>query len=126
MSQSKSESGGTSNAARFRFYSVEELTELPDPVWLIEPILSKGGLAELYGDIGKGKSFVALHWALSLSAGLVESTTHSGLLDVIYVCAEGGRGIKKRIAAWGARHPNADLSSFRVLPLPVDMLSKKM
>ena len=111
--------------ARFRFYSVEELDELPDPEWLIEPILPKGGLAELYGEIGKGKSFVALHWALSLTAGLVESTTHSGPLDVIYVCAEGGRGIKKRIAAWGARHPNADLSKFRVLPLPVDMLSAK-
>ncbi len=43
--------------------------------------------------------------------------------DVVYIYAEGARGLKKRIAAWRAKHPDADLGRFKVLPRPLDMLS---
>jgi len=120
-----SQSGDTGDAARFRLYSLDELYEIPDPEWLIKPILPRGSLVELYGKSGNGKSFVALDWGLSLSAGLIQSSANPDPLHVIYICAEGGRGIKKRIKAWLARHPDANRSKFWFLPQPVNMLHDK-
>ncbi len=55
---------------RFRLYSVEDLEELPDPAWLLEGVLPEGGLVELYGPPGAGKSFLSLDWGLSVAAGV--------------------------------------------------------
>ncbi len=95
---------------RFTLYSVKDLEELPDPAWLIEDLLPEGGLAELYGKPGVGKSFLSLDWALSLAAGVPWLGRPLNQADVVYVSAEGGRGLKKRIAAWRTEHPEADLS----------------
>ncbi len=110
---------------RFKLYTVKDLEELPDPAWLLEDLLPEGGLAELYGKPGAGKSFLSLDWALSLAAGVPWLGRPLNQADVVYVSAEGGRGLKKRIAAWRTEHPEADLSRFRAILAPVDMLDPK-
>lgn len=83
------------------FYTTKELLELPSPCWLIRHILPETGLSLLFGPPGEGKSFVALDWALSISTGipwLGEYPVKQG--HVVYIAAEGGQGIKKRVAAW--------------------------
>lgn len=80
---------------------------------------------ELYGPPGVGKSFLVLDWALSIASGVQWLGHRLGKGDVVFVCAEGGRGLKKRIAAWREKHPGAGLSRFRVLPQPLDMLDGK-
>ena len=110
---------------RFILYSVEELESLPEPAWLIESVLPQGALAELYGKPGVGKSFLSLDWALSLAAGVPWLGHPLKQADVVYVSAEGGTGLKKRIAAWRTEHPEADLSRFRAILAPVDMLDPK-
>ena len=83
------------------FYSTDELLRLPNQSWLIHRLLPGTGLSLLYGPPGEGKSFVALDWALSVSTGrpwLGKFPAKHG--HVVYIAAEGGRGIKKRVAAW--------------------------
>ncbi len=55
---------------RFTLYSVKDLEDLPDPAWLLEGLLPEGGLAELYGKPGVGKSFLSLDWGLSVAADM--------------------------------------------------------
>ena len=112
-------------AGTLKLYTVEDLDALPDPTWRIEDLIPESGLVELYGPPGVGKSFLVLDWALSIASGVQWLEHKLGEGDVVFVCAEGGRGLKKRIAAWREKHPGADLSGFRVLPQPLDMLDGK-
>ncbi len=110
---------------RFTLFSVEDLEHLPDPAWLIDDLLPEGSLAELYGKPGAGKSFLALDWGLSVAAGVPWLGHPLKQADVVYVSAEGGSGLKKRIAAWRTEHSGADLSRFRAILAPVNMLDPK-
>ena len=109
---------------RFKLYSIEELESLPDPEWLIEGILPQAALAELYGQPGVGKSFLALDWALSVAAGVAWQGRALKQGDTVYVSAEGSSGITKRITAWRAKHSDADPGRFWVIPKPVNMLNE--
>lgn len=106
---------------RFKLYSVEELDTLPDPEWLISGLVPQASLAELYGRPEIGKSFLALDWGLCMASGVSWLGRDVAQADVVYVCAEGGRGIKKRIAAWCNQHPGADVRRFKVLPEQLDV-----
>lgn len=84
-----------------KFLSTADLFALPNPKWLVKGLLPDSGLNLLYGPPNEGKSFVALDWALCISTGigwLGEFPTTQG--HVVYIAAEGGRGMRKRAAAW--------------------------
>lgn len=87
-----------------RLYSTKELLTLPPPKWLIENIIPEGGLAGLYGPPESTKSFVAIDLALCVATGMSwhGHAVQSGF--VLYVAAEGGPGIGKRVRAWLAAH----------------------
>ncbi len=80
----------------FSFFDDVEVEQLPDPSWLINPILPEQGLVVLLGPPGIGKSFVALDWALSIKAGQ-EWLGHSLMQgNVLYIAAEGSVRIKRK------------------------------
>ena len=85
---------------RFRLFSVGEILDLRPTDWLIEGIMGDGTQAVLYGPSGEGKSFLALDWALSVAAGRTwfGRQVHRG--PVVYVVAEGGGKIGRRVRAW--------------------------
>jgi KaiC/GvpD/RAD55 family RecA-like ATPase len=84
-----------------RLYSTSELLNLPAPTWLIDGIMPAGGLVGLYGPPGVGKSFVAIDLAMTVSTGLQWLGTYDVERGpVVYVSAEGGAGIGKRVLAW--------------------------
>jgi hypothetical protein len=71
---------------------------------LIEDFLDEGALSVFYGDSGGGKTFGALDMAFHVAAGLDwngKGVKH-GL--VVYIAAEGGKRIKRRIAALKKRY----------------------
>lgn len=76
---------------RFRPWSLEELAALPPPEWLIDEMLPAKGISLMYGPPGCYKSFLALQLGLGLA---MEGR------KVIYIGAEGGRGLELRAAAW--------------------------
>ena len=88
--------------------------------WIIEGVLPKAALGDLFGSSGSGKTFLALDMVAAISEG----TDWRGL-DVVrgrvaYICAEGASGFRKRLRAlklcvnsvWKAR-PQPPASSLR-------------
>jgi hypothetical protein len=92
----------------YQFYDTTELMSLPPQQWLIYKVLPDTGLALLFGPPGEGKSFVALDWALCIATGekwLGKHSVRQG--HVLYIAAEGGGGMKKRVSAWEQLHYGA-------------------
>ncbi len=84
----------------FKLTSISELSALPPPSWLIDKLIEQSVFAVLYGASGEGKSFLALDWALSIATGKPWQGRKVKRGPVVYVVAEGGRNIGKRIKAW--------------------------
>ena len=100
--------------------TTQELLRLPPVKWLLHGIIPEEGYVTLYGAPEGGKSFVALDWAMSISEGKpwlgrVPVTQ----APVIYVAAEGGRGITKRVRAWMRHHQVKDLPAMYFLLNPL-------
>lgn len=87
-----------------RIYSTAELIAMPPPEWLIDGVLPQGGLVTLYGPPGCGKSFIAIDMALSVANGCDwhGHTVRQGY--PLYISAEAGTGIGKRVLAWLSSH----------------------
>ena len=116
--------GQTTQPPRFPLLSFEEILALPDPSWLIDGVIPREAVTQLYGDIGVGKTFVALDMALSIATGTPWlSKYHTDPGHVVYVAAEGHLGIKDRISAWLTYHDKepSDLSNFRSLTQPLPL-----
>jgi hypothetical protein len=78
---------------------------LNDPATqLIQDVLDECGLSVNYGDSGSGKTFVTLDMAFHVGAGLDWNGKKVKHGLVAYVAAEGGRRIKRRIAALQKRY----------------------
>ena len=87
-----------------RLYSTSELLNLPAPQWLIDQIVTENGLVGVFGAPEVGKSFLAIDVALCVATGLPWQghPVHKGF--VLYISAEGGSGIGKRVLAWLLEH----------------------
>ena len=83
----------------------QDVTE-PDTEWLIEGIIPKGAFATLYGQPGSYKSFVALYLAAMLADGrsAFGRRTRPSSKEVVYIAAEGGSGLRKRLDAIESLH----------------------
>lgn len=68
----------------------EVITKPTKPNWLIRDVLEQGVIAMLLGPRGTYKSFIALHWAMSIA---IEGST------VVLISAEGA-GLDRRLRAW--------------------------
>ena len=103
----------------FRLLSVAELEKMPPPEWLVEPLLTVDSQAILFGAPGEGKSFVALSFALAVATGRDWLGHKVKQGPVVYIAAEGGRGIWKRVRAWQKENGIDSVASlFFVLAAP--------
>lgn len=89
----------TSNGP-LRLYSTTELLNMPEPEWLVAGVVPLEGFVALYGQPGAGKSFVAIDLALSVASGVMWQGRETKAGFVVYISAEGGKGISKRVLAW--------------------------
>lgn len=83
-----------------RFLSWDEVCEMPPPEWLIEGVQPQDALSCIYGPPGIGKSFIALDQALCVATGTPWLGHPVKQGPVIYIAAEGARGLAKRMEAW--------------------------
>ncbi len=98
----------------------QALLGLPDPTWLIEGVLPEGDYSVIWGPSGQGKSFVALDWAVSIALGVPWQGRHKTKQGpVIYIAAEGGRGMKKRARALAKKHGVKDIPGLYFLIEPL-------
>jgi len=83
------------------FRPISELLACPTPTdWLVQGFLDAGCLAEIFGESGSMKSFVAIDLAVSVAC---ENEWHGHPVrrngPVFYVAAEGQGGLRKRVLA---------------------------
>ncbi len=74
------------------------------PRYLIKGALLRGEMVVKYGESGVMKSFAAIDWAMSIGAGIDWCGMRVHQTGVLYVCAEGAVGAKKRFRAWLLAH----------------------
>ena len=107
------------------FHTVDDVLNFPDPEWLIKDMIAKGTFVVLYGPAGAGKSFLALSWAFAVAAGrswLDYPVTHG---PALYIAAEGGFGLKLRIAAQLQRSQFPAGLPIRFMTEPVQIVHAK-
>jgi len=105
-------------------FTIDELAGLKPPAWQIDGVLPDRCLSVIFGRQSTYKSFVALDWCLSIAAGVAWHGRAARPGTVVYIAAEGGPGLLRRIRAWQAVHPDADPAPrFRAIPHAVDLRS---
>jgi hypothetical protein len=91
--------------------------------WLIKNLLPTNGIALVYGHPGSAKTFFALDLAFHVTLGWDwrGRKTKQGL--VVYVAAEGARGVRNRIVAFRREHGLSPELPFplAIVPTPIDM-----
>lgn len=98
-----SDEGLSEAAARFEA-DIINLEDIPDPEPLIEGFLYKDTLVRTFGPPKSLKSFVALDMAACVSLGIPWQGQRTVQATVLYIVAEGGRGMRKRRSAWNIHH----------------------
>jgi hypothetical protein len=125
--QTESEAGKPKGADNklFPLLSIADIEAIPDPTWLVPGLLITNTFAVLYGPPKSLKSFLALDIALCKATGLPWRGQEIEQGDVLYICAEGAPGLKRRIQAWKLKRKwSGDIPGFRAIPLAVNLLDE--
>ena len=85
---------------KFQLIRATRLSDIPEPSWLVDGVLPCKALAILYGAPGHGKTFVALDIAASIASATPWHGRPVTPGAVVYVVAEGVRGLQARVGAW--------------------------
>ncbi|MGH0357513.1 AAA family ATPase [Sinorhizobium meliloti] len=93
--------------------------------FLIDDLLPLRGLATVFGPPGSAKTFLALDLALCVAAGLpfFGKTVSQG--GAIYIAAEAGAGLKKRVLAARAEKAIPELAPFAMIALAPNLGRQK-
>lgn len=91
-----------------RFFTIDDLTHLPKPTWLIEGLLEANTLIMLAGPPASFKSFMCLDWLLCLAAGRPWNGNRVLPSKVLYLLGEGKSSLLKRVKAWMQYHQPTD------------------
>lgn len=99
-----------------------DLDHIPALEPLIADVLYLDTVARMWGESGAFKSFVALDFAASVGTGTGwhGRPVRQGL--VIYLVAEGVKGIRRRVRAW-EQHHGREMTGVKFLPRPVQVKS---
>ena len=115
---------------RFRLMSPQEIAEQKPPQWLVARYIPEDSLIELFGDYGSCKTFLSLAWALHIATGKPWLRRKVQPGHVVYVYAEGTRGLKKRMLAWCKENGLAGLDDlhgrFHAIPCAVNVRDPTM
>lgn len=95
---------GRSAAAQLFESEIIDLDDLEDPEPLIEGFLHRDTLVRTFGPPKSLKSFVTLDMAACVSLGMEWQGHRTVQTTVLYIVAEGARGVKKRRNAWNQHH----------------------
>jgi len=103
--------------------SLDELRSAAGAIrWLCKHVIPSDSVGMLYGASGSFKSFVALDLALHVAHGMQWLGRKTTAGQVVYLAAEGGAGLWRRIDAWHRTHGiDASQAAMMVIPVAVDL-----
>jgi hypothetical protein len=97
-------STGPEGNFRFLFELPGEIQNFEGEEFLIEGLVPRIGLMTMYGGPGSGKSFAAIDMCGHIATGRPYFGKDVLKGGVVYVAAEAGTGLRKRLAAWRNFH----------------------
>ena len=86
------------------FVWAKDLDQVPPIEWLIEDVMPEDALGALIGNFGSGKTFAGLDMACSIATGKHWHGKDVRQGPVVYIYAEGLRGLRARLRAWEDYH----------------------
>lgn len=93
-----------------------QFAALPKSEYLIKGVLNLNSESWLIGAPGGFKSFVAIDWACHVAIGQEWNGRRIRGGPVLYVAAEGGAGLERRVQAWEAQHDTMVGDNLILLP----------
>lgn len=85
---------------RLPIYHSSELGSLPKRRYLIKGLLEQGGMSVIYGASNSGKTFLAIDISYHIALGRKWQDKNTKAGTVVYIYAEGERGIQERLTAF--------------------------
>lgn len=99
----------------------EEIEPHLNSLWLIKKTLPQQGLALIYGHPGSGKSFLAIDIAMHVALGWDWNGLRTRRGVVVYVAAEGQKGLRNRIVAFKRHYGITGPIPLALVPTPIDL-----
>ncbi len=99
----------------------EEIEPQLNSLWLIKKTLPQQGLALIYGHPGSGKSFLAIDMAMHVALGRDWNGLRTRRGIVVYVGAEGQKGLRNRIVAFKRHHNLEGPIPLGLVPTQIDL-----
>jgi hypothetical protein len=99
----------------------DDLDNIPALEPIVDDVLFKDTLARVYGASGTFKSFMTLDFAACVGTGMTWHGQKVNQGGVIYLVAEGIKGIRKRVRAW-EQHHGRRMTGVKFLPRPVQAM----
>ena len=81
-------------------FSRADILELREIQWVVDDYIESDSLAQVFGDPGGGKSFVAIDIACCISTGTPWHGHEVRQGAVFYIAGEGHNGLARRLKAW--------------------------
>ena len=111
-------SGDPADALLAELLDASSLDNMPTLEPLVGDLLHLDSLARIIGPSGHMKSFVTIDLAGHVGTGKPWHGQHVRQGTVVYLVAEGARGIRKRVRAW-EKHHGLKMDNVLFLPRPV-------
>lgn len=107
---------------KLQLLSVDDMSKLPTPEWLIEDFFAEKSTTLVYGGWGIGKSYMVLDMVLqATTGGDWFGRKIARPLKTLFVVAEGASWWYRRIAAFERVHGPVDQDMIRFIPEPVNL-----
>jgi hypothetical protein len=114
--------GGSVDALLAEMLTSSALDDMPALEPLVGDLLHLDTLARIIGPSGHMKSFMTIDIAAHVGTGLPWHGQYVRPGTVVYLVAEGARGIRKRVRAW-EQHHGLVMDNVLFLPRPVQAMS---
>ena len=115
-------SGDPADALLAELLDASSLDNMPTLEPLVGDLLHLDSLARVVGPSGHMKSFMVIDFAGHVGTGMKWHGHYVKQGTVVYLVAEGARGIRKRVRAW-EKHHGLKMTDVLFLPRPVQAMS---
>lgn len=114
----------SSGRAYFTVLTDLDLEEMEERPWLVEGMLPSGAASAIIAPPASAKTFAAVDLAFHVATGLPWHGRKVTRGNVVYIAAEGQRGLRKRVMAWKKANHYLEVCNIYFVPEPVQLLDK--